>query len=65
MTDNDPSKCSSCDHKVDYPSDEGYCYMFKDPPKDICLSHTSRKSPGALPVLRNFFDTVFVEKGQK
>lgn len=58
------NNCETCDFKS-YPHEGSHCYMFKDPPKDICLSHTSRKKPWCPTCIEELFDTVFVEKGQK
>ena len=35
------SDCQSCNYKKYNPeSDDGFCYMFQDPPTSICLRHS-------------------------
>jgi hypothetical protein len=35
-----PNNCQTCDHKCN--PQGGWCYMFRDEPKDICYQHTFR-----------------------
>ena len=37
-----PNNCDACDYKK--MSDEGWCYMFREKPVDICMQHTERKA---------------------
>lgn len=36
-----PNNCETCDHKQ-IPPGGGWCYMFRDEPKDVCHQHTGR-----------------------
>lgn len=36
-----PNNCACCDHKR-HP-DGGWCYMFRDEPRAVCLAHTARR----------------------
>jgi hypothetical protein len=38
-----PNNCSTCDHKR-HPQG-GWCYMFREEPKDVCGVHTGRSKP--------------------
>ena len=35
-----PNNCPACGHK-DHP-DGGWCYMFREEPKEVCMQHTAR-----------------------
>ena len=37
-----PNNCDTCEHKDRQPKD-GWCYMFRDEPKEICMQHTERR----------------------
>ena len=39
-----PNNCATCDHKKQ--AGEGWCYMFRDEPKDVCFQHTGRSEVG-------------------
>ena len=44
-----PNNCASCDHKR-HP-DGGWCYVFRDEPREVCMQHTARiaqRSPWML-----------------
>ena len=34
-----PNNCADCDHKRN--PQGGWCYMFRDEPKEVCLKHTA------------------------
>lgn len=36
-----PNNCSTCHHKPN--GDEGWCYMFRDEPTDVCMQHSGRR----------------------
>ena len=36
-----PNNCSTCDHKRN--PDDGWCYMFREEPTEVCYIHTGRK----------------------
>lgn len=36
-----PNNCETCDH-IHRP-DGGHCYMFRDPPTEVCYQHTKRR----------------------
>lgn len=40
-----PNNCKSCEHWPD-PAGVGWCYMFRDEPREVCMQHTGRKIPG-------------------
>lgn len=42
-TNTNPNNCGTCDHKTANP-DMGWCYMFREEPKDVCMQHTGRES---------------------
>lgn len=35
-----PNNCDTCLHKL-FP-DGGWCYMFRDEPRTVCMQHTGR-----------------------
>jgi hypothetical protein len=49
-TASNPNNCAACDHKRN--PDGGWCYMFRDEPKEVCMRHTARNlSPELKTVL--------------
>ena len=36
-----PNNCDMCEHKQN--PDGGWCYMFSDEPKEVCMQHTMRR----------------------
>jgi len=43
-----PNNCETCEYKhLKSPdqTDDGWCYMFRDEPQEVCMLHTGRKSP--------------------
>jgi hypothetical protein len=38
-----PNNCSTCDHKIGRREEDGFCYMFRHEPTDVCMQHTMRK----------------------
>lgn len=44
-----PNNCSTCEHRqtaLRSPEDEGWCYMFRRPPNEVCMQHTERSRAG-------------------
>lgn len=39
MIDN-PNNCKACEHKA-HP-DGGWCYMFRQEPREVCMQHAAR-----------------------
>ena len=37
-----PNNCETCEHKQRARKEDGWCYMFRDEPKEICMQHTAR-----------------------
>ena len=37
-----PNNCETCDYLKMNTNKDGYCYMFKHEPMDVCLIHTGR-----------------------
>ena len=37
------SNCMTCDYKEMDPTPGQHCYMFKEPPENVCYSHSGHK----------------------
>lgn len=42
-----PNNCESCQYKQ--MPHTGHCYMFRDEPTEVCMQHTGRIAPPAIP----------------
>lgn len=41
-----PNNCETCDYKRMQTSgddEDGWCYMFREEPTEVCMQHTARK----------------------
>lgn len=43
-----PNNCKTCNYKLIRPTDGGWCYMFRNEPKEPCAQHTG---PGVIRML--------------
>ncbi len=41
-----PNNCGTCNHAKT--PDGGWCYMFRDEPKEVCYQHTGRTERESL-----------------
>lgn len=42
-----PNNCSRCDYRK-MPRGEGWCYMFKNEPTDVCRKHTAQRTSNSM-----------------
>ena len=38
-----PNNCETCDYRKMRGEEDGWCYMFSDEPKAVCMKHTMRE----------------------
>ena len=38
-----PNNCNTCYYKLVAEADDGWCYMFRNEPNEVCMDHTGRR----------------------
>jgi len=38
-----PNNCNTCYYKLVAEDDDGWCYMFRNEPNEVCMVHTGRR----------------------
>ena len=50
------NNCETCDYKKMNEGQDGWCYMFKDEPTELCMAHSGRKPDFAA--IKNLQETL-------